>query len=143
MRKASIVIMLGCVVVCGCNILVPPDNPAAVLEGTWSLTPEDPGEFELWTYQARFDDNGNLVELSGTRPEDGATASLTVDAATTQLDGTNVTITVPNLAGARVFEGTLSADQNTMTGSITDEIDLGDLEATLPGGELTFERISS
>jgi hypothetical protein len=48
-----------------------------------------------------------------------------------------------HLSRVRVFEGTLSNDQNTMTGSVTDEIDLGDLEATIPGGELAFERLSS
>jgi hypothetical protein len=41
----------------------------------------------------------------------------------------------------RVFTGTLSDDENTITGSITQEIDLGDLEATLPGWELTLERL--
>jgi hypothetical protein len=143
MRKLSAVVILGCLVVSGCAIIVPPDNPAAVLEGTWSVTPADPGDFEGWEYEARFDSNGDLVELSATRPEDGATARLTIDDATTELDGSAVVITLPNLAGQRVFEGTLSSDQNTMTGSVTDEIDLGDLEAIIPGGELTFERISS
>ncbi|UCF33988.1 MAG: hypothetical protein JSV78_01520 [Phycisphaerales bacterium] len=41
--------------------------------------------------------------------------------------------------GARIFEGTLTDDQNATIGSVTDEIELGDLEATIPGGELAFE----
>ena len=125
----------------GCGLFCPEENPAAVLEGTWSVTPEDPGQFEGWEYEARFNGDGDMVELSGVRPEDGATASLSIDVATTQLDGVDVTITIPDLSGTRVFEGTLSDDQNTMTGSVTDEIDLGNIEASLPGGDLTFERI--
>jgi hypothetical protein len=54
-----------------------------------------------------------------------------------------VTVTIPAAGGTRVFEGTLSADQNTITGSLTRELDLGDLEASLPGGELTLERVAS
>ncbi len=67
---------------------------------------------------------------------------MTIDDATTELEGSDVVITLPDLTGARVFEGTLSDDQNTMTGSVTDQIELGDLEASLPGGELAFERLS-
>ncbi|UCC32288.1 MAG: hypothetical protein JSU86_08400 [Phycisphaerales bacterium] len=126
--------------VCGCPV-VPAPGPEAVLEGTWSITPAEPGDFADWDFEAVFDSSGNLTELSGTRPEDGATASLDIDDATTTLDGSDVTISIPDPAGTRVFTGTLSDDQNTMTGSITQEIDLGDLEATLPGGELTLERL--
>jgi len=93
------------------------------------------------TYEAEFDANGDLYQLRATRASDGATATLTTTDASTQLDGSVVVITVPDLTGARVFEGTLSDDENTMVGSITQEIDLGDLEITLPGGELTFERV--
>ena len=123
----------------GCP-LVPAPGPEAVLEGTWSITPADPGEFEGFTYEARFNSNGDLVEINGTRP-DGATASLGINNATTTVDGSAVSISIPRLTGTRVFDGTLSDDQNTITGSITDEIDLGDLEVSLPGGELTLERI--
>ena len=61
--------------------------------------------------------------------------------ATTTVDGSAVSISIPQLTGTTTFDGTLSDDQNTITGTITDEIDLGDLEVTLPGGDLTFERI--
>ena len=131
---ASLGLVVGCPVV--------PTPPAeAVLEGTWTVTPADPGDFEGFTYEARFDSSGDLVEINGTRPEDGATASLDIDDATTTVDGSSVTISIPRLTGASVFNGTLSGDQNTITGTITDEIDLGDLEVTLPGGDLTLERI--
>ncbi len=132
-----VVTSLGFVV--GCP-LVPAPGPEAVLEGTWSITPADPGDFEGFTYEARFNSSGDLVEINGTRP-DGATASLAINNATTTVDGSAVSISIPRLTGTRVFEGTLSDDQNTITGSITDEIDLGDLEVTLPGGDLTLERV--
>ena len=124
----------------GCPFFPPPPGPEAVLEGRWTVTPADPGEFDDVTYEAEFDSQGDLVELKATRA-DGATATLQTDDATTELDGSDVTITVPRPTGTRVFEGVLSDDKNTMTGSITQEIDLGDLEIILPGGELTFERI--
>ncbi len=42
-------------------------------------------------YEARFDSNGKLFEINGTRP-DGATASLDVENATTSVDGSDVTV---------------------------------------------------
>jgi hypothetical protein len=135
------VFMLGCVVVSGCNIFAPPEPPAAaVLAGTWSITPE--GDLGLWEYEGRFNSNGELVELSGTNVLDGSTVSLSIDDATTTVDGADVRITVEGLGPrSQVFEGTLSDDQNTITGSVTEEIDLDDLEATIPSGNLTFERL--
>jgi hypothetical protein len=141
MRNVSTVLALGCLTVCGCNVFAPPQNPAEVLEGTWSVTPGGLGALDVWEYEARFNSNGRLVELSGTNELDGSTVSLTIDDATTQVNGSDVTITIPDLAGARVFEGTLSDDQNRITGSTTDEIDLGSLEATIPSGDLTLERL--
>lgn len=143
MRNVSTVLGLGCLAICGCNVFAPPTNPAAVLEGTWSVTPGGLGALGVWEYEARFNSNGRLVEFSGTNELDGSTVSLTIDDATTQVNGSDVTITIPGQAGARarVFEGTLSDDQNRIAGSITDEIELGNLEATIPSGELTLERL--
>ena len=45
-------------------------------------------------YEARFDSNGKLFEINGTRP-DGATASLDVEYATTSVDGSGVTVSHP------------------------------------------------
>ena len=137
-RKAlnvCVVASLGFVV--GCPMM---PGPEAVLEGTWSITPADPGDGEGFTYEAHFDSSGNLIEITGTRP-DGATASLTIDNATTTVDGSAVTISIPRPTKTTVFDGTLSEDQNTITGTLTDEIELGDLEVTLPGGDLTLERV--
>ncbi len=82
-------------------------------------------------YQARFDSNGTRT--------DGATASLVVQTAT--VDGSDVTVSIPRLRGTSVFNGALSGNQNTIVGPITDEIDLGNLEVSLPGGDLTLQRI--
>lgn len=128
-----VVASLGLVVACP---VVPASGPEAVLQGTWRITPADLGEFEGLTYEARFNSSGDLVEITGTHPEDGATPSPAIDNATTTVDGNFVTISIPRPTGTSVFDGTLSDDQNTITGSITDEIDLGDLEVTLPGGDL-------
>ena len=117
-------------------------HPEAVLEGTWTVTPADPGDFDGFTYEARFDANGNLVELTGASP-DGGSANLAIDDATTDVNGDAVTVTIPRLTGASVFEGTLNAAQDTIVGSITQEIDLGDLDIILPSGELTLERVAS
>lgn len=137
----------GCVIlvtalslsVAGCGIFTPPEE---ILAGVWTVTPADPGDFADWDYEATFDRNGSLAELSADGPDD-AMVVLEIDNATSQVDGSTVTLTIPNIAGTRVFEGTLSADQNTMTGSMTEYIDFGDLEARLPGGDLTLERVAS
>ncbi len=116
------------------------DNPAAVLEGNWSVTPATPGDFEGYQYEATFDQDGQLTQLSADGPA-GQTATLDTAGSETTVSGDDVTITIPRLTGESVFEGTLSEDQNTMTGSLTQEIDLGNLEILLPGGDVTLERI--
>ena len=138
-RVANCLVPTLLVFLVGCPAATPP--PEAVLEGRWSITPADPGEFENFTYEGTFDTDGQLVELEATR-DDGATATLNTTGSVTTLDGSDVTISVPGPGpGTRVFEGTLSEDQNTMTGSLTEEINLGDLEVTVPGGDLTWDRI--
>ncbi len=74
---------------------------------------------------------------------DGATAKLDTSDSTTVLEGNQVMITIPDATSTRVFEGTLSADGNTITGSTTEEINLGDLEIMLPAGDLTFQRVGT
>ena len=144
MRVCGLAVIGMCALIAGCPFTVIPDNPAAVLEGTWSVTPEDPGDFADWEFEATFDSQGDLTQLHAAGPE-GETVTRNIDGTTTEVDGNDVTITVPNLTdtGVTVFEGTLSEDQNTMTGSTTEEIDLGDLEVVVPGGALTLERIPS
>lgn len=139
MRVIRIALFGACALIVGCPGTMP-DNPAAVLEGDWTITPEDPGDAGDVMFTATWNSDGLLVQIVGVR-DDGATVTLDTSDSTTVLDGSDVTITVPSLTGASVFEGTLSADQNTMVGSVAEEINLGDLEITLPGGNLTLERI--
>lgn len=120
------------------------DNPAAQLAGTWELTFEEPGDLEGYEIYATFDDNGQLTELSATSPE-GGTANLDVDdATTTEVVEHDVTITIPRAGGESVFTGEISEDHNTITGTISQEIELpsGDVEVTLPGSGVTLTRLS-
>jgi hypothetical protein len=132
-------ILVAC---CGCPGT---DNPASVLEGTWQLVFEEPGDLEGFDIQATFDADGQLVEITAESPE-GGTASLTLDdETTTEVEDGMVTITIPAAGGTRVYEGTLSDDENTIEGSLSQELELssGDLDVTLPGSGLTLERIES
>lgn len=122
-----------------------PGNDADLLEGTWQLTFEEPGDLEGYDIQATFDNNGQLVEISAESPE-GGTATLDVsDESTTEVNDHDVTITIPRAGGTSVFEGTLSEDNNTIEGSLSQELELpsGDIEVTLPGSGLTLTRIES
>lgn len=124
----------------GCPIT--PD-PAAVLEGTWQVTFDEPGDLEGFDIQVTFDSSGQLVEITAESP-DGGTATLDVaDTSTTTVDGSDVTITIPAAGGARILEGTLSDDEDTIDGSLSQALELpsGDLVVTLPGSDLTLTRI--
>lgn len=144
MRKALVgSLALAFLSVAGCNIFAPP--AAAVLEGTWTATFDEPGDLEGIEILLTFDGNGQLVSIEA-ESEDGGTASLDVDdASTTELDGSAVTITIPVANGTTVFEGTLSEDENSIDGSLSQELELpsGDLDLTLPGNDLTLERNDS
>ncbi len=136
--------IVACVVlVCLVSGCPTAENPAAVLEGTWQVTLTDPGDLEGFDIQATFDADGQLTQITAEAPE-GGMATLDVDAATTtEVEGDAVTISIPAAGGARILEGTLSEDNNTITGSLSQELELpsGDLEVTLPGNEVTLERI--
>lgn len=84
-----------------------------------------------------------LVDLSGIRLEDGSTVMRTINGATAELTGFGVVITIRDPAGARVLEGTLSDNPNTMTARVTEQIDRGEPKAALPAGASTFDRIAS
>lgn len=84
-----------------------------------------------------------MVDLSGIRLEDGTTVMRTIDGATTELDGSDVAMTFRGPARARVLEGTLSDNPNTMTALVTEQVDRGEPEAALPAGASTFDRIAS
>lgn len=142
MRKvATFMGLIGCVcLIQGCPGTTP--NPAEVLAGTWQLTFDEPGDLEGFDIQLTFDADGQLTEINAEGPE-GGTASLEVDNASTDVDGDEVTITIPAEGGNRIISGTLSEDENTITGELSAELELpaGDLEVTLPGSGLTLERL--
>jgi len=140
-------LLVAMLTIAGCDILFPPANPAEVLAGTWKAVFDEPGDLELFDIQLTFDSDGLLTTITATGP-DGVTSSLAVaDATTSEVDGDQVTITIPALGGTRVFEGTLSADQNSIDGSLSRDLELqlpsGDLGVTLPGGDLTLTRLES
>jgi hypothetical protein len=144
-RYLCAVLLAATFALSGCAIITPPPNPAAVLEGTWQAVFDEPGDLEGYDIQLTFDDNGSLVEITAESPE-GATARLDVDNATeTGVDGDQVTVTIPSAGGTRSFTGTLSEDENSIDGSLSQELELpsGDLDVTLPGQALVLERIQS
>lgn len=134
-------LFLAAVPFAGCNILTPPANPAAVLEGQWQAVFDEPGDLEGFDVQLTFDADGALTTITATSPE-GAVATFNVDNATTsEVDGNQVTITIPSAAGERIFEGTLSEDQNSIDGSLSQSIDFPNGNITLPGSDLTLTRL--
>ncbi len=140
--KGAVVSVAVCVLCAGLVFLSagcpqPPLPPAAaILAGDWATTSVEGADVVV-----TFDAQGVVVTITGTA-ENGTVATLTVTGGTTTLDGSAVTIVVPTDSGQVTFEATLSDDQNTMTGSSTREIVIGDdLEITIPAGDLTLTRI--
>ena len=138
--KKALFSMAGLVcLIAGCQDTT---NSAAVLEGTRQLVFDQPGDLEGFDIQATFDANGILQTITATAPA-GGTASLAVaDTTTTTVDGSDVTITIPKAGGTSVFTGILSDDQNSIDGSLSQELQLPSGNAlTLPGGDLTLNLI--
>ena len=126
----------------GCGLFQIP-NPAATLAGDWQVKTTQPGALDSDDIRAHFDENGKLTQITATAP-DGGTASLDVDdTTTTEVDGNDVTITIPAIGLEPVIEGTLSDDHNTITGNLSHELGLShtDLVVTLPGSAITLTRI--
>ncbi len=131
MRLMKYLCVGACALTTGCATL----PPEAVLEGDW-LTMGEEGTTAVVT----FNDRGVVVKIVAST-QDGMSATLTVENSTTTLDGNMLTFTFPTPAGQGEFEGTLSADQNTITGSLTREIDFEDGTITIPEGDITLNRI--
>jgi hypothetical protein len=105
------------------------------LAGDWETTTE-----EATTAVVTFDDEGVVVRISGAAA-DGEAVSVEVTDATTTLEDGAVTVRVPTPQGEAIFEGTLSADQNTLEGSLSPEVTLGDTAVIIPEGDITLMRI--
>ncbi len=135
-RKMSFFFFVSLMIpVVSCGLLPGDPPPEAVLEGDWlGMGPEGT------TAVVTFDDQGVVVKIVGST-QDGMTATLTVENSTTTLDGNMLTFTFPTPAGQGEFEGTLSDDQNTISGSLTREIDFEDGTITIPEGDITLNRV--
>ena len=132
-----------CCVLCsgfllGSSCVIPvPDGDESVLTGDWQTTDET-GDPVI----VRFDDNG-VVEAILVTADDGETVTILVDGASTTLDGSDVTVVVPTPAGDATFAGTLSDDQNTLTGTVDRTINAGDaITVIVPQGEITLTRVT-
>jgi hypothetical protein len=119
----------------GCPLSPFDPPPAAVLAGDWFTELDQAGE-AIFT----FDDQGRLTRIAATA------GSVDFDPAEsiTTLDGDQVTIRVPvGSSETSTFTGTLSADQNTLEGTLSRQIAVdGLLTLTIPEGELTLTRTS-
>jgi len=139
MESSLLVAMLT---IAGCDILFPPTNSAAVLEGTWQAVFDEPGDLELVDVQFVFDSNGVLTQITATPPAGSTITYNVADTTTSTVDGDQVTITIPNVAGARTFTGTLSSDENSIDGSLSLSLDFpSGSNITLPGSDLTLTRL--
>jgi hypothetical protein len=136
----------GCVfafaLLSGCGLFQIP-NPAATLAGDWQVKSSQPSALDSDDIRAHFDENGKLTQITATTPDAG-TASLDVDnTTTTEVNGNDVTITIPAIGFEPVIEGTLSDDHNTITGTLSQELPLihTNFVITLPGSGITLARI--
>ena len=118
-------------------------NPAAILAGDWRIKTAQPGPLDQFDIRANFSADGKITQVTATPPIGGA-ANLTVDnTTTTEVNGNEVTITIPEIGVNAVVKGTLSDDQNTITGNLSHDLSLihTDFSVTLPGSNLTLTRI--
>jgi hypothetical protein len=118
----------------------PTPDPETVLEGDWETTAETAeGVADV---VITFDETGVVTRIVGTL-DDGTTVSANITGATSTVDGDDVTLTIPlpNSDDVVTFEGTLSADENTLEGSLTRSIPIGDdVVVTIPAGDVTLNR---
>ena len=141
--SAFVGVLLG-----GCGLGQGP-NPAAILAGDWQIKTTQPGPLDKFDIRANFDADGKLTQVTATPPF-GGTAILTTDNTTTiEVNGNQVTVTIPGIGLGTliglgpVIRGTLSDDQNTITGTLSQDLTLShtDFSVTLPGSDITLTRI--
>ena len=130
MRNVAMFLLGAAVLVgaVGCPGVIGPSGPA-ILAGDWTGTDADG-----LVVTVTFNEDGIVVSIAR---EDGVSAE--VSNSTTELDGNDVTIVI----GGATFSGTLSEDQNTITGTIEQEITAGggDVVITLPAGDFEIDRV--
>jgi hypothetical protein len=126
----------------GCGLL-PGPSPAAILAGDWQIKTTQPSPLDQFDIRANFNSDGKITQIT-TIPPFGGTTNLTVDnTTTTEVNGNEVTITIPGIGLDPVIKGTLSDDQNTITGTLSNELKLihTDFSVALPGSNITLTRI--
>jgi hypothetical protein len=136
--RGSVVAMAIAITVsmAGCPSVV---SPGAVLSGVWKVTPANAGNVDQWDFTATFANSGHLERLSATSPS-GVVLNLDLKNTRTKVEQNQVTIRIPTLAATTIFEGTLSDDENTLAGSLSESIKFLSSDASLPAGDLTFVR---
>ena len=135
MKKAFIPLVGLVCMVAGCSNNT---SDTAVLAGTWTMDFTPPVAFEV---EATFDSDGVLTTITATPPV-GDSIVLTVTDSTSTVDGSDVTITIPTAAGSSTFTGTLSSDQTSMTGSLSQLVELPSGDLTVPAGDVTFTLVT-
>ena len=139
-RKSTRYLLIGLAggflaTIAGCPFPSPPSAPAPVLASDWGATTAD-GVCVMIT----FDEDGYLVSITAQNSE-GVTANLAVSGSTTTLVGSDVTVVIPVGSVTATFQGTLSADENTLDGTFTHQIVVDEeLTITVPQGDITFVR---
>ena len=123
----------------GCISPPEPEPPAAaVLEGDWETVAEGGASVIV-----SFDDMGVVIRIVGTT-DDGTSVTYNVTGATSDLnpDDGAVILRIPTATGEVVFNGILSEDSDTLDGSLTREIAIGDaVVITIPAGNFILYRI--
>jgi hypothetical protein len=127
---ASIMFIVG-----GC-CLIPIES---VLTGNWSLTLDNNTEVDWPATVIIFDSNGQISQVQFTL--DSNVYATTYPDSTTTVDGSTVTIKVFTDQGTLTFVGTLSADEQTISGTLTVALTFDDVVITLPGVNATMTRL--
>ena len=127
------------ILMAGCATTPSEPLPETVLEGEWDATDANGQQFLL-----RFNSSGVLVAITSTL-RDGTEQTASVIGSTSTIEGSSVTIRVPHPEEFSVFTGTLSADENTIDGSLQVDteasgVDFGSIIITIPRGPFVLVR---
>lgn len=134
-------VLMCCGALCA-NLGCPPAGgggngaPEEVLEGNWVATDSAGKMFDFV-----FNSQGVLVQISG-EADSGEAVVIDVNNAVSEVDGDDVTITIPVGDVEAVFEGTFSNNDNTLTGTVSRVVMVGDdLTITIAQGDITATRV--
>jgi hypothetical protein len=134
--KLGLALLSSIMVIVGGCCLTPVES---VLTGNWSLTLNDNTEVDWPATVLIFDTDGQISEIQFTLS--GQAYATTYPDSTTTVDGSTVTIKVFTDQGTLTFVGTLSEDEQTVTGTLTTALTFGNVTITLPGVSATLTRL--